>query len=173
MIAKGSFTSSEQDQIFSMPSTFVLVRTGFFLEKVDAWRQTGDENSNTLFIFPIYLQHLSLDVNDCIFNITGHISLSTDPLGLYIKNIVFDTYRASSGFEQYISCNYPEANITNEAKIENATLMMTKERTSGESPLLFGSTGPENITITNYDFRDHYTVVTKLDATVANFILGN
>ena len=64
MISNGSFTSSEKGLIFSAPTIFLLLRSGFSLEKAHVWRQIGDETDNSNFVLPIYLQHLALSMND-------------------------------------------------------------------------------------------------------------
>ena len=51
-VAKGSFTSTELGLIFSADSAFVLVRSGFSLEKAEVWREIGDMQESVNFIFP-------------------------------------------------------------------------------------------------------------------------
>ena len=92
-IAKGSFTSTELGLIFSADSAFVLVRSGFSLEKANVWREIGDMQESVNFIFPIYLQHLYVNINDCLFNTTGNILTTQDPSGLIVNNVEIEVYR--------------------------------------------------------------------------------
>ena len=97
-IAKGSFTSTELGLIFSTPTTFVLVRSGFSLEKAEVWREIGDIQETVNFIFPIYLQHLFVSLNDCLFNTTGYLIWAQDTFGLDATNVIIDAYRLTRGF---------------------------------------------------------------------------
>ena len=102
VIAKGSFTATELDLLTQFPATFLLVRSGFSLEKAYVWRQIGDDNTVVATIFPIYLQHLFIHIDDCLFNTTGYLVWSPDPFGLEVQNIIIDSYRLSAAF-QYIT----------------------------------------------------------------------
>lgn len=91
-IAKGSFTSTELGLIFTTPSAFVLVRSGFSIEKAKVLREIGSIQQEVNFVFPIYLQHLFVSIDDCLFNTTGNILWTQDPTGLIVNNVEIEVY---------------------------------------------------------------------------------
>lgn len=69
-----------------------------------------------------------LSIGDVEFNITGIIQANSDPLNMHLENILVDTYSLTEGWKMYISCNYPEAFLNGEFKINNLTAVTSSDR---------------------------------------------
>ena len=98
-ILKGSsFTSLQQILILRGSTTFVITMSNFYLDNVDARRDSVDLGKSTIFIYPISLGSKYIDVRNTVLNMTGTIFMTSDPLNGYFENIQFDTYRLKDGF---------------------------------------------------------------------------
>ena len=98
-ILKGStFTSLQQILILRGSTTFVIAMSNFYLDNVDARRDSVDLGKSIIFIYPISLGSKYIDVRNTVLNMTGTIFMTSDPLNGYFENIQFDTYRLKDGF---------------------------------------------------------------------------
>ena len=84
--------------------------------------------------------------------------ITTDPLSIHIENTVVDGYSMRMFFMNgMIFCNYSEAYLTPTIFLNNATYILSKERTSPFDSIFFFTSSPGNITMSNIDAGRFYT----------------
>ena len=157
VLQASTFSSIQKLLILKERVTFTIAMSNFYLNNIDVRRDPGDIGKDTVFIFPINQGSLWVDIRNSVLNMTGTIAFSSDPLNGYFENIKFDTSRIKDGFYFPISCNYPEAALTNSIAFTGITTFQTTNRTLYLPPRLIFNSGPGNFTLSNIDIQNYGT----------------
>ncbi|CAI2378011.1 unnamed protein product [Moneuplotes crassus] len=149
LITKGHYTPSEISSLTSTYFCFLISRSNFSLNHIDI---SASKVKNC--IIASYLQASTITLKNINFASTGNGIMSTDPLGLYLENIVVDT-SFTTRFVHTLgtNCNYPEANTTNPVFAKNISqINSTSNFAYGR---IIGSGLPGNHTIQDIDCTKH------------------
>ena len=90
--------------------------------------------------------------------------IPTDPLSIHIENTVVDGYSMRMFVNSRTTfCNYPEAYLSPTLFLNNATYVISKDRSGPYNSIFFFTSSPGNITITNIDAGRYYTTVLQIN----------
>jgi len=89
---------------------------------------------------------------------TGTIVYTQDPWNIIMENIIADTWDVFEGFSFNLGWNYPEAFLTPVLQINNMTLFVSSDNLTSYRPIAFLYLGPGNISISNLDLTNIYTL---------------
>ena len=141
---------SETNALSTTDTNIHLLRTNLYMDKVNLYRDTqADSQKQTQFIKPIYLQEKNVTMKNFEVQTTGFILNTVDPMSMLIENIDIDYHAMMGGFIMKINCNYPEAYLYGNIKIDNMTLVNRQTRVAPILEGLIVHIGPENLTVTN------------------------
>ena len=157
VLQASTFTNYQKLLILKGEITFVIAMSNIYFNNIDVRRDNVDLGKSTIFLFPINLGDMYVDMRNVILNITGTIFISIDPLNGYFENIQFDTYRLKDGFTFPINCNYPGADLINTIYFNNITGFTSNKRTLYSSPRLILYKGPGNFTWNNVNVLNYGT----------------
>ena len=93
---------------------------------------------------------------------TGTIVETYDPSDVSLTNTLIDAWAIDKGFMFYIDCQYPEAILNSTIEVHNMTAFSSSQRDSAERPRIFAYIGPGNVTASNIDLLNYYTLVASL-----------
>ena len=165
-IQKGTFTSNQIKSINRGKTTFMVAMSNVYFKNINAWRDSVDISTQTMFIYTISMNDKIIDMRNANLSLTGSVLLTADPMNGYFDSITLDTYRLIDGFAFLITWNYPEADLINEVYFNNFTGYKSATRTIYGSPRLIHYRGPGNFTVNNVDFTNYYSKFADGKATI-------
>ena len=97
VLEAGDFSTSEINQIQGDGVTFIAARTSIKFKDIDIARQITDYYLNNMLVLPIYLQDKWFEFENVILNVTGIITVETDPMNVKVVNVLIDLYALKEG----------------------------------------------------------------------------
>ena len=155
ILAKGTFSVTQQGMIKSLKSTFLVSATNFYIENINIFREYVDYNKIITFTQLIGLQKYWLDVRNTNFNISGTAFVSYDPVNINFQSLYIDTYALRGFANLLIPWNYPEASLSGIIYANNIKVVTSSQRTFSEDPSIISYMGPANISVSNFDLSDY------------------
>ena len=156
-LQSSTFSDSQKLLILKGGVNFLIAKSSLYFDNVDVRREASDVVKDTIFIFPLYLSSMWIDVRNSNLNLTGTIVFTMDPLNANFENLQFDTANLINGFYFPINWNYPEASLANSISFTNITTFSSTNRNLYLSPKLIFNSGPGNFTCKNVNIQNYGT----------------
>jgi spore germination protein YaaH len=92
-------TESEKSLLSSTDTALYVHRTSLRMNMITITRNVLEDNQkDTNFVRPIYLQNKLVNLTNINFRISGRLLRTLDPMNLHVENVDIDFYAAMGGF---------------------------------------------------------------------------
>ncbi|CAI2372838.1 unnamed protein product [Moneuplotes crassus] len=139
--------------------TILPIQTSFTMKDINIYREEKTPDLSFYLIYCGNLNSKTLHIENVNLNITGSFVQTNRPLNAVIKSVKADLVRLKDFYDASLeNCNYPEANLTTTLVFDNFSFVNSNISNGRAPQSIINLSGPENITATNIDCRNWFTL---------------
>ncbi|CAI2368933.1 unnamed protein product [Moneuplotes crassus] len=139
--------------------TILPIQTSFIMKNINIYREEKTPDLGFILIYCGNINSKTLHIENVNLNITGSFVQTRRPLNAIIKSVKADLVRLMNFYDASLeNCNYPEADLTTTLVFDNFSFVNSNILNGRAPQSIINLSGPENITATNIDCRNWFTL---------------